>query len=104
MNTPLPLAITGAITIPALIALLFSELLAIGVFFRLRSRNRRLYRALLLDPFKDVQWTAELHELCSEADMVLVRRVRRLRSVRQIALLLILGAVAIGAILEVLGF
>jgi predicted nucleic acid-binding Zn ribbon protein len=99
----LSLALASSIAIPALITLAVSHLLAVGVFFRLRSRNRNLYRSLLLDPFKDVEWTSELHELCSEGDMILVRKVRRLRTVRQIAFLALLGALVVGAVLEYFG-
>jgi len=99
----LSMALVSVIAIPALVTLAVSHLLAIGVFLRLRSRNRGLYRSLLLDPFKDVEWTSELHELRAEGDIVLVRKVRRLRNIRQIAFLALIGALAIGALLEYLG-
>ncbi len=100
----LSLTLASAIAIPALVTLAFSHVLAVGVFIRLRSRNRNLNRSLLLDPFNDVEWTSELHELRSEGDMILVRKVRRLRTVRQIAFLALIGALVTGAVLEFFGF
>jgi hypothetical protein len=82
---------------------LICEVLAIPVYFRLRNRHRKLYRSLLFNPFNDVLWTTDLHELCSSADMKLVRLVRRYRIVQQYAALTFLAMLLIGAILEFVG-
>ena len=74
------------------------EVLAIPVFLRLRSRHRKLYRALLFNPFKDVLWESDLHEYCSTGDMELVRRIRRYRTFQQYAIMTYLAVVAVGAI------
>ena len=74
------------------------EILAIPVFIRLRSRHRKLYRALLFNPFKDVLWESDLHEFCNTGDMELVCRIRRYRILQQYAIMNYLAVVAVGAI------
>jgi ABC-type spermidine/putrescine transport system permease subunit II len=78
-----------------------AHVLAIPVFLRLRGRNRNLYTSLLLDPFRDAQWTVDLHEFCSTGDMVLVKRIRRWRNARQYSLLIAIGFFLVAVAIEI---
>ena len=88
----------------SLVILLVAEIMALLVYLRLRFKNRRLFRRLILDPFSDVEWTAKMKDLSAEGDSVLVQRVLRLRVVRQVALLGVFVAVAVGGLIEFAGY
>ena len=96
--------IIAYLMIAAALASIVLELLAIPVFLRLRSRHRKLYRTLLLNPFKDVLWASDPHEFCSTADMELVRLIRRYRTIQQYVVLAFLALLALGAVLQLAGF